>query len=483
MSRRCAWFGAGLALAAALSSPGAAEEIVAVPGGGEVLTLGDCIRTALDGNADLQREREHREELRGQGWQAVSTALPTLDAVGTWSRSRDPSFLLDDSFSGGSAGTGATLSPEASAVLTELAPLFSFPSPDELGAQSFWRTSLNTEWELNPFRIVNSLSGVKVRLRQHDADLEAEGHRITEETIRVFHEVALQQENVRAVEAELAAREEFLEITRRRFELELSTELDTLQAAVSLANLRPTARRAGKSARNAAARLNVVMGREATQPLTLVPVAEVEAEPFGEVTDDALSGRPDLRSLELQVEFLEKRRGVQQADHRPSLSMSGSYGYVARRASDLGDHDTWRADVSLVLPLFDGMLTKGRVQEIDGSLAQARTQLADARRRARMELRTVLDERDAARENWDAARLTLTSAERALEQTTMRYELGQSQFLDVLNSQAQRFEARRNLIQARYDLLVSTASLKRSLGSDPALPLSRVRESTRKEQG
>ena len=61
---------------------------------------------------------------------------------------------------------------------------------------------------------------------------------------------------------------------------------------------------------------------------------------------------------------------------------------------------------------------------------------------------------------------------------TLRYELGQSQFLDVLNSQAQRFEARRNLIQARYDLLVATASLKRSLGKDPLLPLSQVREPT-----
>lgn len=479
--RRCAMIGAALAILAGRPVPGTADEIVAVPGGGEALTLEACIRTALDGNADLTRERERREELTGQGWQAVSTALPTLDAVGTWSRSRDPSFLLDDSFSGGSAGTGTNLSPEAASVLQELAPLFSFPSPNELGAQSFWRASLNTEWELNPFRIVNSLSGVKVRLRQHDADLEARTYDVTEETIRVFHEVALQQENVRAVEAELAAREEFLDITRRRFELELSTELDTLQAAVSLANLRPAARRAEKDARYAAARLNVVMGREAARPLTIVPVAEVEAEPLAEVTDDMLAGRPDLRSLELQAEFLEKRRGVQRADQRPSLSLSGSYGWVARRAQDLGDYDAWRADVSLRVPLFDGLLTKGRVQELEGSLAQARTVLQDARRRARMEVRTVLDERDAARENWDAARLTLVSAERALEQTTLRYELGQSEFLDVLNSQAQRFEARRNLIQARYDLLVSTASLKRSLGSDPALPLSTVGESVRKE--
>jgi outer membrane protein TolC len=58
----------------------------------------------------------------------------------------------------------------------------------------------------------------------------------------------------------------------------------------------------------------------------------------------------------------------------------------------------------------------------------------------------------------------------------MRFDLGQDDFVDVLNAQSQRFDARRNLIEARYDLLVQTAALKRSLGSDPTLPLSQVRE-------
>lgn len=467
-----------LAAVAIPAGPGVAQEVLEVlPGDDAARTLEACVQAAIRSNGDLRRERQRRGELTGQGWQAMSTALPSLDVTGTWSRSRDPSFLLDASFSGTGAAPSGGLSPGASAILDELAPLFSLPQPDALPAQTFWRSDLSSDWELNPFRIVNALSGVKIRLEQHEADLEAATHRIEEETIRTFHEVTLHHERLAAVEAEIEAREEFLDITRRRFELEMSTELDTLQAAVSLANLRPESRRTRKDLRNAAARLNLLMGREPASPLTILPAVDVETAPFPEEEARALvERRADLRSLELQTDFVRKQRGVERAQQRPALKLSGAYGYVARNVGDLGDIDYWRADISLVVPLFDGFLTKGRVEELNGTLAQARTRLDDARRQARLDVATEIEERDAARESWEAARLTLTAADRALETTKLRYELGQAEYLDLLNSQAQRFDARRNLIQARYDLLAATAALKRSVGADPLLPLSRVRE-------
>jgi outer membrane protein TolC len=475
MTRRVLCLGLTFMVATALAAP--AEPLEALPGGAPPETLADCIRSAREGNPELARRKLNGEELRGQGWQAVATGMPSLDLSGTWSRSRDPSFLLDESFSGGGdPGTG-TLSPDAQAVLDELAPIFAFPDPGDLEAQTFWRAALSADWELNPFRVTNSMSAVKVRLRQQDADLQDTDHRVVEETLRTFHEVSLHHERVEAMAAEVAAREEFLDITRRRFELELATELDTLEAAVSLANLLPESRRARTDLRNTASRLNLVMGRDPTAPLTIVPVEAIETEPVPvEEAMSLLQSRPDLVSRDLQVEFLRKRRGVERAELRPFLSASGAYGYVSRTLDDLGDTDYWRADVSLIVPLFNGFATKGRVQELNATIAIAERDLQEARRQARLEVATTLEEREAARESWEAASLTLDAAERALELTTMRFDLGQDDFVDVLNAQSQRFDARRNLIEARYDLLVQTAALKRSLGSDPTLPLSQVRE-------
>ena len=58
------------------------------------LTLEECVATALVNNAQMQKTRLRAEELRGQEWRARATGLPSVDVLGTWTRSRDPSFVL-----------------------------------------------------------------------------------------------------------------------------------------------------------------------------------------------------------------------------------------------------------------------------------------------------------------------------------------------------------------------------------------------------
>jgi outer membrane protein TolC len=442
----------------------------------EILTLDRCLERALADNLDLQRERLREREISGLGLQAMATGLPTLDLVGTWTRSRDPSFLLDDSFGGGGGDAG---DPFAGTALEGVDFTGLFPSPDELEAQTFWTGNLSSNWELNPFRVWNAMGGVDETRRQFEADVESAEHRVADETIRTFHEAVLHQETIAALDAEIEARGEFLDITRRRFELEMATELDTLQAAVALANLRPERRGARTNLRNATSRLNLLMGREPREPLTLLPVDDLETDPLpaGLAAAD-VSRRPDLVSATAAIDFLRKRRGVERADTKPFLSANGTYGWVARDLDGLTgrDYESWRASVSLILPVFDGFSVRGRSRELDARILAARRGLEDAQRRARLEIATTVEELEAARENHAAARLNLKAADRALEQTTRRYELGQTEYLSVLNAQSDRFAARSHLIEARYEVLAGTARLKRALGFHPSTPLSRIRE-------
>jgi outer membrane protein TolC len=431
-----------------------ADLLVAVPGTDSpppALTVADCVREAILAGGEMEQERLRRGELRGQGWQAVSTGLPSLDLTANWTRSRDPSFLLDESFSGGDGDT-TSLPPE----LSGLEDLFAFPDPDELEAQSFWRASARSEWELNPFRIANSLAAVRVRLRQHDAELAATEHAVAERAMVAFHDVVRADERTAALDADLAARREFLDLTRRRFQLELATELDTLRAAVSLANRLPAARNARRDLRDASGRLNILIGRDPDSPLALhtgVPVELDPIDPEGAVR--FASHRPSLEILRLNETFLRKQRGVLHADQRPYLSLDGSVGYVARTASGVidRDHDYWQVGVSLVVPIFDGFYTKGRVQETSATISRARRDLDEARRNAQREVASVLEELLASRENLAAAELNLTAAERALEQTTLRYDVGKAGQLEVLIAQSERFAAHSYVIDARYEVL------------------------------
>ncbi|MEZ5063315.1 MAG: TolC family protein [bacterium] len=445
-----------------------ADPVIGIPdpAGSEVpaLTLDECVASALTGNTELEQERLRRREVAGQKWQAVSSALPSVDVSGIMSSSRDPSFLLGETFSAFEADTAA-------------AAAGAFPTPSTLTSETLYRAQVGGDWELNPFRILNAMGGVTVREDQLRYDLDAATHRIVERTMAAYYEVAASRDQLDAVETELAARAEFLDIARRRFSLGLATELDTLQAAVSHANLVPERRRAAKDLHNAASRLNILMGRDASTPIAVDPAMQLELEPIdGAALLQRVEGRPDLRSTEKQIEFLHKQRGVEAAAQRPSLQLGGAYGYVARDLETLGDYDYWNATLTLVLPVFDGFFTHGRVREVEGTIARTEQALTEQTRQARLEASTALEELLTAREILAAADLNVAAADRALDQITARFDVGKAEYLRLLNAQSDRMNARSQAIRARYDVLVQTAALKRSLGLDPRTRLSGLTE-------
>ena len=455
------WLGASSALAQE-------SQIVAIPGAASALDLKDCLELARAENASLQAERARRGELDALMTQARSEGLPSLDAIASWNRSRDPSFALDSSFSGDTDLSGAD-SLGFGFVL----------DPDQIPAQTFWRASLNANWELRPTRLWNAVTAAKLGVQRQDISVREAEHNTAVSVMDAYYRVILASEQLEAVESELTSREEFLEISRRRLRVEMGTALDTLQAAVSLANLLPQRHRAEQTLRNTGSELNMLLGRDPLEPISIERALEIETSPIEPAAlTRFVQERPDVQQIGVWEKILRKNRGAQKSMHRPYLSMEGSYGYVGREIDTITEegHDFWSARVALSVPLFDGLLTRGQVKETEAAIRRTQLEALDVRRQAELEILAVAGDLQASRSTLAAAELNEARAADALRQMTLRYELGKAEYLDVLNAEYDRFAARSNVIQAKYDVLRLTASLKRALGVSPEQPLSIILE-------
>jgi outer membrane protein TolC len=459
--------GSALACLAIPAIAQAQQTLTVIPGDSSPLTLAACIEQAREHNETLRAEQLRMGEVRALITQSISEAFPTIDASGTWNRSRDPSFALDETFSGDAADFGGPDSLFAGFL----------PEPEQIPAQTFWRASVNATWDIRPGRIYNALHAIGSGIsQQREAIVETEQF-LAEEVMRAYSSVFLAAERESALVEEATARQELLEIARRRLRVELGTPLDTLQAAVSLANLRPEIRQARQSVQDAGGELNVLMGRDPSAPLALRGEPELEQGDLdpGQF-EERIGERPDLRRREYEIEVLRRTRGARKALHHPYLSMDGSYGYVGRDISSMTDpgHDFWSARIGLVVPLFDGMLTRGQVKETEAQIARARVELSQAQRDALRGAVSLHGRWMAARQSLAAAELNERLAEEALEETQKRYELGKADYLAVLNAQAERHRARSNAIEARHEVVTSLASLKRALGFDPRTSLAEI---------
>lgn len=450
--------------------------VAARPGAVRVLDVTACVQAALAANDLLAAERLRRAELDGQMKQALATGLPTVDLVGDWSRGRDPSFALDSTFGGGDGG-GLGSVPGADPWFDQwLAGFGSFiPAPEDIEAQSFWRANANLNWTLNPTQILGAVGAARLGIDQQQLRLTAVEQTTADRTLTAYHGIIKAAERIRAVEAELANQSELLEIMRLRYELGMATRLDTLQAAVTRANVVPQLSIARAQLRNEGSRLNALMGRRPEEPLSIANDQEVEAtEIRDEVALSLAQLRPDLAADGLFVEILRKNRQAQIADNRPYLTLFGSYGYVGNDYDNVFDkgHDTWRASVALNIPIFDGMNTRGRVAETEARIRRTDAELTGRRRDVQVEVLEILANLRLARGVLAAVELNLERSEEVLEESLLMLKLGKLNYLDVLVSESNRAEAQSNVIDARYEVLVLTSALKRAVGYSPLQPLS-----------
>jgi len=450
------------------------DDVVARAGGTEVLGLDACVRLAIAGNDQLQAERHRREELDGKMDQALSTGLPTLDAVGGWNRGRDPSFALDESFGGGGGGGFDTGDP----VLDDLFNNIDFlPAPEDIPAQTFWRASLNLSWTINPTKILGAIGAAGQGIRRQELIMAQTRFAVEEQVIGAYHGIILAEEQVRAAEAELANQDEFLSIVRLRFARGMATSLDTLQAAVTVANVEPRVRSARQGLKVAGARLNAAMGRDPEAPLTVRREQFIETDEIDRDAALVMAGRrPEVEQLVVMEDLLRQSRRAQKADARPYFTVNSSYGYVGKAVADLDDtgHDFWSAAVALNVPLFTGRLTHGLVKETEASIRRTGVERRGLIRQVRVEVLDLLDNLETAHHNLAAAELNMVRADLLLDDSTVMMRLGKADYLTVLQSESNRAQARTNLIQARYDVLALTASLKTAIGVSPMLPLAAV---------
>ncbi len=450
--------------------------IAARAGSAEVMDLDQCVLEALQTNDMLVAERLRRAELSGQMKQALSTGLPTLDVVGDWSHGRDPSFALDSTFGGGGEmGSVPGADPWFDDWLTGFGSLI--PAPQDIEAQTFWRANANLNWTINPMEILGAVGAARLSIDQQALQVSSVENSTADRTLVAYYAIVKGAERIRAVEAELANQSELLDIMKLRYEMGMATRLDTLQAAVTRANIVPRLNVARAGLRNEGSRLNALMGRRPELPLSIVNEQSIEAHAINDaVALELAQMRPEIAASSLFVDILGKQRQAQIAENRPYLTVSGSYGYVGTETGSVFDdgHDVWRAAVALTVPIFDGLNTGGRVAETDAKIRRTGAELTGRRREVQVEVLEILANLRMARQVLDAVTLNLERSAEVLDESLLMLEMGKVSYLDVLVSESNRATAHSNVIDARYEVLVLTSSLKNAVGYSPLLPLTSI---------
>jgi outer membrane protein len=214
------------------------------------------------------------------------------------------------------------------------------------------------------------------------------------------------------------------------------------------------------------------VGRNDAQPNPLsvpdVPLPQ-PADPEAWVSASEASS-PAILQARSAVEIAELETEKAKAGHKPTLDLTASYGItrnIGGSAALAADNRTNLGVVGVAfnLPLFAGFATQNRIRETLALEDKARSDLEAARRAVAQAVRTAYFGVVSGQGQVRALQAAEASSQSALDANRLGYQVGVRINIDVLNAQSQLFQTKRDLAQARYNVLLGHLRLRQANGT------------------
>jgi outer membrane protein len=313
----------------------------------------------------------------------------------------------------------------------------------------------------------------QARTRQVSAVIneEAQAFAATLAAKQQFFNVLAARETELAARAQLAQAEQQARAANARVRARTATRSDSLRAEIQMRSARLAVQDARDAASVAGLALTRIVG--SSDPVTAAEGDSLGSADLG-VPEGSLrawaDGGPDVRHAEQALSATQAARRSAWAGYLPSVTASYSRGGsgtspdLSLDGSDFSYSGSMR--LSLSLPLFNQLQREGQVTQADVAVHNAEAALRDARLSAREGISQLLVAFWSARDRAASQELNVEAAAEDLRVQQLRYAEGASTLLDLLTSQTQLDQARRDLIRARYDRRVVIAQIEALAGRD-----------------
>jgi outer membrane protein len=315
------------------------------------------------------------------------------------------------------------------------------------------------------------------QLQQAAAQYEAAEHDLLVRVSQAYFDVLTSEDNLELVQNQKKAVSEQLASAQRNFEVGTATitGVRDAQARFDLANAQAIA--AENELRTKRLALNMVAGLSDAKPRRLAKSTVLVEPPKEDVNawvSQAQTNSPAVRQAQLAVEVADYEMDKATAVHKPTLDAQMTYGRTENlKGSFVGTTyastptTTWNPSVGLVLnvPLFTGFSGVYKVKEAIALKDKAQSDLENARRGTEQATRNTYFGLLAGLSQVKAYEAAEASSQSALDANKLGYSVGVNINIDVLNSQSQLYQTKRDLAKARYDVLVTNLKLRQAAGT------------------
>lgn len=316
-----------------------------------------------------------------------------------------------------------------------------------------------------------------MKLTNSDLELAVEKSRnskidMINQVTKAFYQLMLAQDSYNVLQENYKLAETNFDIVNKMFEQGLVSEYDKISAEVQKNNAWPSVVSGQNAVELARLQLKVLMG--ITADVTLVVndnLANYETE-MANVADKEidLSNNSSLRQIDMQTNMIGRQRKILKSAFIPTVALVGSYQLqsISNTNWNIANYN-WSNAASVALSVSIPIYKAKNFTSLKSNEIQL-FQLAETRNNTesmlKMQAQSFIDNMTTSSEQLSSNKEAVRLAEKGLEISQKRYDIGNGTILELTNSQVQLTNTRLSYNNTIYDYLVAKSELNKVLGKE-----------------
>ncbi len=405
------------------------------------LSLDEALKMAHERNSMIKASRARVDQADAMIVQSRQAYLPKVTLSETFVHSTDP---------------GASL---VFKIQQEIATMGDFMTDSALNhppAISDFNTQLQV---LQPLLNVDAMIGRSVATSAKRAQ-SAMADR-TVETIglnvrKAYYGLILARKNVAAIEQSIGIMSGYSAEASKAFSVGLVTKSDKLSTDVRLAELREQKLMMQAEMKNAEDALRAMLKLGADD--VIVPTGDLLVDRVAPAGKADVAARSDLKALDAFREVTSYQHDMARAQYLPRLNAFAQQNW---HDADLfgTEGSSWTVGLNMQWNIFDGMATRGKVQEAKARQLEARYNYDAAREQGEMEVNKARRAMNTARQRVEVARKSLDESKVSLDFIGEQFRTGMAMTFELLMREQAFTWAKMRINMAKYDYCVAKSEL------------------------
>ncbi|MBF4992468.1 TolC family outer membrane protein [Methylophilus sp. QUAN] len=309
----------------------------------------------------------------------------------------------------------------------------------------------------------------KVQVSVTDKQLHLTQQQLMLRTTQAYFDVLQAQDRIELLAAQKQAIQQQLQQAKASFETGITTVTDLHEAQARYDLIVAQEIAAENEQAVAQHSLQAIIGNP---PQTLAKVRDdlqitPALKPMQDWQTVTAASNLNIQIQQAQIDISDRNISIAQSGHYPTLDAVASYtdshynGSQNRFGTDLQNAVI---GVELNVPIYLGGAVDSRIRQASYNKQKAQDDLENVHRQTMLETQRAYLGLSSSIAQIKALEQALQSSQSQLDATKLGYEVGIRTSVDLLNARQQHFSAKRDLLQARYNYLVSIIRLKTASG-------------------